>query len=132
LGKPADAAMNTEDPKLTALRFNECINRHDIDGLVELMTDDHTFIDRKDEVFPGKEAMTKGWIEFFDSFPEYVNTFNRVQSQGNLVVLHGYATWKKGDDPDHAIWTARIENDQVAEWRIYENTAQNRRKFNLL
>ena len=34
--------------------------------------------------------------------------------------------------PDHAIWAALIENDQVAEWRIYENTAENRRKFNLL
>ncbi len=124
--------MNTVDPKLTALRFNECINRQDVHGLVELMTDDHTFIDRKGEVDRGKDVMTKGWIDFFDSFPDYVNTFNRVQSQGDLVVLHGYATWKKGDDPDHAIWTARIENDLVVEWRIYEDTAENRRAFGLI
>lgn len=38
--------MNTKDPKLIALQFNECINKQDIKGLSSLMTDDHTFIDR--------------------------------------------------------------------------------------
>ncbi len=111
------------DPKLTALQFNECINRQDICGLSSLMTDDHTFIDRKGEVVAGKEAMTKGWIDFFGSFPEYRNTFLRVESHGDLVVLYGYATWEKGAAPDHAIWKATIENDLVAEWRIYEEGA---------
>jgi ketosteroid isomerase-like protein len=124
--------MNERDPKLTALQFNECINSQDIQGLSDLMTEDHTFIDRKEEVFAGKETMTEGWIEFFDSFPEYRNTFLRVESQGDTVVLYGYATWERGSEPDYAIWTARIENDLVAEWRIYEDTEENRRRWNLL
>jgi len=36
--------MNTRDPKLIALFFNECINTQDIDGLVSLMTNDHSLI----------------------------------------------------------------------------------------
>jgi hypothetical protein len=32
-----------------------------------------------------------------------------------MVVLYGYATWQARSDPDYAIWTARIENDRVAE-----------------
>ena len=76
--------------------------------------------------------MTKGWIDFFNSFSEYENTFLRVQSQGDLVVLYGYATWQRGSDPDYAIWTARIEDDLVAEWSIYENTDENKRIFNLV
>ena len=124
--------INTIDPKLIALQFNEYINRQDVAGLTSLMTDDHTFIDRKCDVVMGKDVMTRGWIEFFESFPEYKNTFQRVQSEGDLVVLFGYAIWNMGSDPDYAIWAAKIENDLVAEWRIYECTDENKRKFNLM
>ena len=124
--------MNSVDPKLTALQFNEYINRQDVDGLSGLMTEGHTFIDRIGEVDRGKATMTQGWTDFFKSFPDYRNTFQRVESQGDRVILYGYATWEKGADPDCAIWTAVIEDDLVAEWRIYEDTAENRRRFNLL
>lgn len=124
--------MNKVDPKLTALQFNEYINSQDIDGLSSLMTEDHTFIDRKDEVDEGKDTMIKGWTEFFKSFPDYKNTFEKVESRGDLVILYGFATWEKGSDPDYAIWTARVESDLVAEWRIYEYTGENKRKFNLV
>jgi len=118
--------MNEQDPKLTALLFNERINNRDIDGLVALMTDDHTFIDREDSVYRGKERMTRGWIEFFRNFPQYRNTFSRVDSRDDLVILIGYATWSTGAQPDHAIWTATIRDDKVAEWRIYEDTDDHR------
>jgi ketosteroid isomerase-like protein len=124
--------MNSKDPKLTALQFNEFINNQDIDGLSGLMTQDHTFIDREGEVDEGKESMTKGWIEFFQSFPDYKNTFTRVESRDDLVILIGYATWSKGGPPDHAIWVARIENDLVAEWRIYHDTEENRKRFGII
>jgi ketosteroid isomerase-like protein len=123
--------MNKKDPKLTALQFNECINARDIDGLSGLMTEDHTFIDREDEVYAGKERMTAGWLDFFESFPEYRNTFTRIDSRDDLVIITGFATWSKGAAPDHVIWTARIENDLVAEWRIYHDTEQNRKKFSI-
>lgn len=124
--------MNRVDPKLTALQFNEYINSQDIDGLSSLMTEDHTFIDRKDEVDEGKDTMIKGRTEFFKSFPDYKNTFEKVESRGDLVILYGFATWEKGSDPDYAIWTARVESDLVAEWRIYEDTEEHKRKFNLV
>ena len=124
--------MNKRDPKLTAFQFSEYINCQDIQGLSSLMTEDHVFIDRKGEINKGKETMTKGWTDFFNSFPEYENTFLRVQSQGDLVILYGYATCQRGSDPDYAIWTARIEDELVAEWRIYEDTDENKRIFNLV
>jgi ketosteroid isomerase-like protein len=124
--------VDSVDPKLAALQFNEFINRQDIDGLSGLMTEDHTFINRRGEVDRGKEMTTCAWIGFFRLFPEYGNTFKRVQSEGNLIVLYGYATWSKGADPDNAIWTAVVEDDLVAEWRIYEDTEENRKQFNLV
>ena len=124
--------MESVDPKLVALQFNEYINRQDTEGLASLMTEGHTFIDRKGNADRGKATMTQGWIDFFKSFPQYRNTFERVQSQGDLVILYGYATWEEGADPDYAIWTARIEGGLVAEWRIYEDTDENKRAFSLV
>jgi predicted SnoaL-like aldol condensation-catalyzing enzyme len=123
--------MNTKDPKLTSLQFNEYINRQDIKGLNSLMTQDHTFIDRDDNITKGKDVMIKGWLEFFKSFPKYKNVFSRVYSDNNIVVLVGYAYWSKKEPHDAAIWTARIKNDRVAEWRIYKDTKKNRKKFNI-
>ena len=124
--------MNKKDPKLTVLEFNKCINTQDIKGLTSLMTEDHTFIDRANQVDKGKESMTKGWMDFFASFPDYRNTFTRVESRDDLVILLGYAYWNEENTYDPAIWTAKIENDLVAEWRIYEDTEENRKKFNLM
>jgi len=79
--------MNTRDPKLTALLFNEAINNRDIRGLAGLMTEDHTIIVREGNVVKGREANTAGWAWFFDEFPDYRNTFRLVESKDNLVVI---------------------------------------------
>jgi len=124
--------MSSKDPRSVALQFNEHINHHHVKGLSSLMTEDHRFIDRAWNVVQGKENMTRSWIDFFKLCPEYRNTFTRVEARGNLVILVGYATWKKGDEPDAAIWTATIENDLVAEWRIHEDTEENKKNFELV
>ena len=122
--------MNSKDPKLTALQFNEYINNQDIEGLTSLMTEDHIFIDRAGVSYGD---MINGWKEFFSNYPTYINFFNRVESRDNLVILIGYAKWSKDSlIKDHAIWTAKIENDLVAVWQIYEDTEENRIKFKLL
>jgi hypothetical protein len=124
--------MNTEDPKLIALQFNACINNRDLDGLSLLMTDDHAFIDREGNVHQPKAVMVKGWKEFFAAFPDYKNTFNRIESKDNLVTILGCAYWSQDKRNDPSIWTATIVNDLVQEWRVYFDTEANRRRFNLL
>ncbi len=121
--------MNVKDPKLTALQFNEYINNQDIEGLSRLMTADHIFIDRANESY---DDMVNGWKEFFSNYPTYKNYFQRVESRGNLVILVGYAKWSNDSlEKDYAIWTAKIENDLVSEWRIYEDTEENRKLLDL-
>jgi hypothetical protein len=122
--------MNLIDPKLTALRFNQCINDQDIDGISRLMSENHIFIDRLGVEYGD---MVNGWIEFFNNFPTYKNIFNRVESQNNLVILIGYAIWSnKSLEKDHAIWKATIENDLVSKWQIYEDTEEKRRELKIL
>ncbi len=123
--------MNTKDPKLISLRFNDCINHQDLAGLARLMAEDHTFIDREGTVHQPKQVMVDGWKEFFKTFPKYRNTFNRVESRDNLVVLLGFAYWSEEQPHDPAIWTATIVGDLVHEWRVYADTPENGRRFRL-
>lgn len=123
--------MNRRDPKLTALLFNECINARDLEGLAALMADDHAFVDRDDGRHAGKDHMTRGWKSFFAEFPEYRNTFSRIESVDDRVVVRGYAEWTAGGERDHVIWTATIRDDLVAEWRVLEDTEANRERLGL-
>jgi hypothetical protein len=50
--------MNLKNPKLTALRFNDCINDRGIDGLSKLMTEAHTLVDRGGKVRNSKSYVT--------------------------------------------------------------------------
>ncbi len=123
--------MNTKDPKLIVLQFNEYINNRNLTGLSNLMTDDHLFIDSSDEVHSGKELMREGWQRFFEQYADYRNHFSIIESRGNLVLIIGHSTcaFEPLDGP--ALWTAKVENDLVAEWRVYLDTAANRMKLGL-
>jgi hypothetical protein len=124
--------MNTKDPKLIALQFNECINNQDLKGLGQLMSNDHAFTDRDGTVQQPKEVMIRNWRQFFEMLPDYRNTFTRLESRENLVVILGYAYWSQKQPYDPAIWTATIVNNLVREWRIYADSEENRRRFDLL
>ena len=87
-----DKQTNSSHLMYVALAFNEKINQRDLEGLSALMTDDHTFIDNSGEVTAGKEEMTKGWRQFFDSYPDYQNIFTSLSIKDNVVVIIGHST----------------------------------------
>jgi hypothetical protein len=122
--------MNKRDPKLTALQFNEYINNQDIKGLSSLMAKDFWVKVKKEPVW--NRDMINGWLRFFKDNPTYKNIFTRVESRENLVILIGYALWSKDSkEEDHCIWTTTIENDLLVNWRLYEDTEDNRKKLNI-
>ena len=122
--------MNNRDPKLIALLYNECINSRNLAGVIELMSEDHHFIDIQNKV-ETKEEMKVSWKEFFEEFPDYINVFHTVISRENFVILLGHSecSYKPLDGP--AIWTAKVENDKIAEWRIYKDTEENKKKLDI-
>jgi ketosteroid isomerase-like protein len=124
--------MDSFDVMMAALRFNEKINQQDLDGLTALMTKDHTFIDMSDEVFRGKDVMKEGWRKFFSAYPDYKNIFTRVQvMKDDFIVMIGHSkcSYKPLDVP--ALWSAKIQEGLVSEWRVYEDTLQNRKKLGI-
>ncbi|MGD0159111.1 MAG: nuclear transport factor 2 family protein [Candidatus Bathyarchaeia archaeon] len=110
--------MDSSKLMLTALRFNEKINQQDPEGLAELMTSDHTFIDAEGNVTKGKNAMKEGWRQFFKQYPDYRNKFTSITIQDNTVVMVGHSTcsFKQLEGPN--IWTAKIRGNRVSEWKV--------------
>ena len=70
--------MNKRDPKLTALLFNECINNQDIDGLVALMTEDHSLVCNGHVDTQNKDSSRAVWSTFFSMYPDYLNHVSRL------------------------------------------------------
>ena len=118
--------MSERDPKLIALLYNECINARDLNGVIALMAENHKFIDTKNRV-ETKEQMKTSWDEFFTEYPDYKNVFHTVISRNNFVILLGHSECSEPALDGPAIWTAKIDNNQVSEWRIYDDSEENRK-----
>jgi uncharacterized protein (TIGR02246 family) len=101
-----------------ALRFNEKINERDLEGLAELMTEDHSFVDSDGAATKGKDVMKKGWEQFFKAYPDYRNVFTSVTVQDEVVVMVGHSkcSFKPLDGPN--VWTAKIRDGRISEWRV--------------
>ena len=113
--------MDSSKLMLTALRFNERINQRDLEGLAELMTDDHTLIviaNDKVETTNGKNVVKEGWREFFKRYSDYRNIFTSVTVQDSIVVMVGLSkcSFKPLDGPN--MWTAKVRGGRVSEWRV--------------
>ena len=74
-----------------ALAFVAKINDHDVNGLVELMTADHVFVDRLSTTFRGAEQMRQGWKMYFSLFPDYAIEVTDEFERGDVVAMFGKA-----------------------------------------
>lgn len=121
-----------EDRQAAATRFNDRITAADADGLAELMTDSHSFIDTLGQVVSGRAACREAWRGFFEAFPAYRNEFASIEERDTLVVMTGRSVCADNADLDGpAIWTARTEGQLVSEWRVYDDTPDVRRELGL-
>jgi hypothetical protein len=120
--------MDAFDVMMVVLRFNERINIQDLEGLVHMMTLDHFFIDSKGE---RDDDMEEGWRGFFASYPDYRNVFTRVQVEEDFVAIAGHSTCSYEPLNGSALWSARVRDGLVSEWRVYKDTPENRESLGL-
>jgi ketosteroid isomerase-like protein len=111
--------MDSSKLMLTALRFNERINQQDIEGLAELMTNDHRFIDSAGNITRGRHAMKEGWSDFFKKYPDYRNNLTCITVQSDVVVMVGNSTCSLKQLAGPNIWTAKIKAGKVSEWTVH-------------
>jgi len=115
-----------------AMAFVSGINAHDVDGICELMTDDHVFVDALGTRFVGKEAMRSGWREFLRLFPRYRIEVAETTHTGAVVGLFGAASGSFLNAPREswrvtAAWKAKVVGGRIAERWDYCDTAWVRR-----
>ena len=107
--------------KTVVLKFVQAINDGDSKALVKLQTEDFTLIDAEGDVFHGRD----GWEDYFSTYPRYKIHVNHVLMSGNDVAILGKTTGSNVpselEEKETVLWTAKIRNGLVSEWRIYSD-----------
>jgi ketosteroid isomerase-like protein len=135
-GPHRDISMKTRNPIDVFAMFVERINRHDVDGLCELMTEDHLFFDSLGNQVRGRDEMKTSWRGYFELFPDYEISCESTSQQGDVVIAVGTAGATYSPDGVikeqnrwrvPAAWKAVMASELVAEWRVYADNDPVRR-----
>jgi ketosteroid isomerase-like protein len=129
--------MNAMQARDTVRRFINLINAQDVDGLNNLMTEDHRFVDALGQVVQGRDAMRGAWSMYFRMVPDYHISCNEMIGEGNVVAAFGIAGGTFSQDRKELLeenrWQApvalraEVKGDLVAEWRVYVDNEPIRR-----
>ena len=118
-------------PVEVARAFMDRINAADVDGLVQMMTEDHTFVDSLGKSIRGKTWMRPAWNAYFGFCAEYWITDEEILESGDTVAIFGKAggivAGTRWETP--AAWRAVIQDGLVREWRVY---ADNKPVYDIL
>jgi ketosteroid isomerase-like protein len=114
--------------KATVLRFVKAINDHDVNEIVNLMSEDHIFIDGTNHKTVGKKGMKEGWEGYYELFPDYKIEILEVTENESVVGLFGFvnATYKNLTNELNSnfwritvSWKAIVENNKTKHWQVY-------------
>lgn len=126
--RSVDLSAEVGSPKSVALKFVEIINAGDSEELVKLQTEDFTLIDMAGDVYRGRD----GWQSYFSAYPKYKIHVQHVLTSGNVVAIVGKTTGShvspEVEEKETVLWTAKIRNGLVAEWRIYSDIEEVQKK----
>jgi ketosteroid isomerase-like protein len=117
-------------PIAVAISFIDCINRGDVDGLADLMTDGHTLVVLDEPPLVGRGANRYAWHGYFSSFPHYVIHPRHIAASGASVAVLGTTTGSHlglSDEEEmklDVIWIAEAADGRLSLWRIAEDTPQ--------
>lgn len=79
------------------LEFNEAFNRHDVAGMMRLMSDDCVFENTDPApdgtVYSGKEVVTQFWLDFFRESSHAQITIEEIFGFGNRCVMRWKYSW---------------------------------------
>lgn len=82
------------------IEFNEAFNRHDVAGMMQLMSDDCIFENTDPApdgtVYSGKEAVTRFWQDFFRESPNAHIEIEEIFGLGLRCVMRWRYEWADG------------------------------------
>ena len=108
------------------LAFNEAFNRHDVAGMMQLMSDDCVFENTSPApdgtTFSGKQSVTQFWQDFFRDSPHAHIEIEEIFGLGMRCIMRWKYSWvdgagKKGHVRGVDIF--QVKNDLIAEKLSY-------------
>jgi len=115
----------TEATRNTVTRFNEAFNRHDVDAVMALMTDDCLFDSTRPppdgERLMGQGQVRKFWEEFFQRSPHARFETEEMIAAGDRCVVRWTYHWVRDGKPGRVrgIDLFRVYEGRVAEKLSY-------------
>jgi ketosteroid isomerase-like protein len=104
-------------------RFNEAFNRHDVDGVMALMTADCVFENTlpapDGERFQGADAVRAFWRKFFGSTPGARFEAEEVFAAGDRGVVRWVFSWDDRGGHVRGVDVIRVRDGRVAEKLAY-------------
>jgi ketosteroid isomerase-like protein len=124
-------------PVAAVISFIDCVNRGDITGLGDLMTEDHQLLVLDESPLVGKDANLRAWHGYAALCPAYVIYPRQIRERDGVVAVLGHTTGSHLNLPDSEeaaltlIWLADVRDGALSLWRIIEDSPQNRRAYGL-
>ncbi len=124
------------EPRDTVLKFIEQISAQKVDGLCDLMSENHQFIDALGAKVQGREQMRRAWTGYFQLVPDYHISCEEIFVRGNVVAAFGTAggtycpngeLLKENEWQVPAAWRAEVTDHLISEWRVYTDNEPIRR-----
>jgi ketosteroid isomerase-like protein len=107
----------------TIRRFNEAFNRHDVDGVMALMTADcvfeNTFPAPDGERFEGATAVRGFWKRFFDSTPRARFVTEDLFATGDRCLVRWSFHWDDQGGHVRGVDVFRVRGGKVSEKLAY-------------
>ncbi len=104
------------------LQFNEAFNRHDVTGMMKLMSEDCVFENTDPApdgtVYSGREAVTQFWLDFFRESPRAHIDIEEIFGLGNRCIMRWKYNW--ADEAGKAGHVRGVDIFQVKEGLISE------------
>lgn len=107
-------------------QFNDAFNRHDVQAVMALMTDDclfeNTYPSPDGEKFEGQVAVRHFWEEFFRSSPDAVFQSEEMFAHEDRCVIRWTYHWTNTDGCRRhvrGVDVLRVRNGKVAEKLAY-------------
>jgi len=117
--------LTTEQTLDTVRRFNEAFGRHDVDAIMEAMTEDCVFDSTRPppdgERVVGQAAVRAFWGEFFRRSPQARFDAEEIFAAGDRCVVRWVYYWVRDGKPGHVrgVDIFRVRDGKVAEKLSY-------------
>lgn len=105
--------------------FNAAFNRHDVDAIMALMTEDCVFENTRPppdgERVEGAEAVRAVWEQLFDRSPQARFETEEIFATGDRCVVRWVYHWVRDGEPGHVrgVDLFRVRDGKVAEKLSY-------------